>query len=219
RNSLRPRMLGRWSMGMMAESGRGERAGAVDGADGGRSRSDDACAGAGGPDAPAVVAAAVDVEALASDARLERMERVALLHAEITAATRSFLSALAESDRHRDWEAEGFRSCAEWLAWRLGIKRNAANERVRTARALEHLPLISDAMARGELSFSKVRALTRVATPDSEAELLTFARAGSAENLERLVRGWRSLLLDGEGEARLERRQHARRSFAVFPDE
>lgn len=165
------------------------------------------------------VAVEVDVEALASDERLERMERVAMLHAEITAATRSFLSALAESDRHRDWAAEGFGSCAEWLAWRLGIRRNAANERVRAARALEHLPLISDAMARGELSFSKVRALTRVATPDSEAELLTFARAGSAENLERLVRGWRSLLLDAEGEARLERRQHARRSFAVFPDE
>src|SRR5690606_16532 len=163
------------------------------------------------------VAVEVDVEALASDERLERMERVAMLHAEITAATRSFLSALAKSDRHRDWAAEGFGSCAEWLAWRLGIRRNAANERVRAARAVVHLPLISEAMAGGGLSFSKVRALRRVATRDSEAELLAFARAGSAENLERLVRGWRSLL-DAEGEARLERRQHARRSFAVFPD-
>src|SRR5690606_40901029 len=107
------------------------------------------------------VAAEVDVEALASDERLERMERVAMLHAEITAATRSFLSALAESDRHRDWAAEGFGSCAEWLAWRLGIRRNAANERVRAARALEHLPLISDAMARGEPSVSKGRARPR----------------------------------------------------------
>ncbi len=138
---------------------------------------------------------AVDYEALASNARLERMERVAVLFGEITAATREFLAALARSDRHRDWEGEGFASCAEWLAWQIGIQRNAANEKVRAARALEHLPLISDAMARGQLSFTKVRALTRAATPENEAELLTYARAGSAASLERLVRGWKTLSL------------------------
>ena len=85
-----------------------------------------------------------DGAAAESDARLERMDRVAVLFGEITAATREFLRALAESDRCRDWAEEGFGSCAEWLAWRVGIGRNAANEKVRAAHALEGLPLISE---------------------------------------------------------------------------
>ncbi len=155
--------------------------------------------------------------ARASDAREVRMDRVAVLYAEITAATREFLAALAESDRHGDWAEEGFASCAEWLAWRIGITRNTANEKVRAARALEALPRTSEAMARGELSFSKVRALTRVATPDNEAELLELARAGSAANLEQVVRGWKRL--SREDEAAWERARHRRRCFSVFPDE
>ena len=158
-----------------------------------------------------------DQEALEPEAHIERMDRVAVLFAEITAATREFLAALAQSDRHRDWEDEGFGSCAEWLAWRIGITRGTANEKVRAARALEDLPLISEAMASSELSFSKVRAITRVATPDNESELLEFARAGSAANLERLVRGWKKLSRWNEQQA--ERVRHSRRRFSVFPDE
>ena len=158
-----------------------------------------------------------DQDALESDARVERMERVAVLFGEITAATREFLRALAESDRHLDWEEEGFGSCAEWLAWRIGITRGTANEKVRAAQALEDLPLISEAMARGEISFSKVRALTRAATSQNESELLEFARAGSAANLERLVRGWKKLSRFDEQQA--ERIRHNSRCFSVFPDE
>ena len=168
--------------------------------------------GAIGPDQ-----GALDREALESDARVERMDRVAVLFGEITAATREFLKALAYSDRHRDWEDEGFGSCAEWLAWRIGITKGTANEKVRAARALEDLPLISEAMARGDLSFSKVRALTRAATPDNEGELLEFALAGSAANLERLVRGWKTLSRFDEQQQ--ERLRHNRRCFSVFPDE
>ena len=154
--------------------------------------------------------------ARASDAREERMDRVADLYARITAVTRDFLAALAESDRHRDWEEEGFGSCAEWLAWRIGVTRNTANEKVRAARALETLPLTSEAMARGTLSFSKVRAITRVARPDTEAELLELARAGSAANLERVVRGWKRL--SRRDEAAWERARHRTRCLSVFPD-
>ena len=159
----------------------------------------------------------MDRARLESDARQDRMDRVAVLFGEITAATREFLRALAESDRHRDWAEEGFGSCAEWLAWRIGITRNTANEKVRAALALEGLPLISDAMARGEISYSKVRSLTRAATADNESELLEFARAGSAANLERLVRGWKTL--DRSGEQRAERIRHRSRCLSVFPDE
>ncbi len=155
--------------------------------------------------------------ARASDEREARMDRVAVLYARITAATREFLVALAESDRHGDWAEEGFASCAEWLAWRIGVTRNTANEKVRAARALEALPRTSEAMARGELSFSKVRALTRVATRENESALLELARAGSAANLERVVRGWKRL--SREDEAAWERARHRRRCFSVFPDE
>jgi hypothetical protein len=151
-----------------------------------------------------------------ADARHERMDRVAVLFGEITAATREFLRAVAECDRHRDWAEEGFGSCAEWLAWRIGITRDTAGEKVRAARALESLPLISEAMARGRISFSKVRALTRAATPENEAELLEYARACSAASLERLVRGWKTL--GRVDEARAERLRHRLRSFSVFPN-
>jgi hypothetical protein len=159
---------------------------------------------------------AMDLAALESDARLERMDRVAVLYGEITAATREFLRAVAACDRHGDWAEAGFASCADWLAWRIGISRMTASEKVRAARALEDLPLISAAMDRGEISFSKVRALTRVATPESEAELLEFARAGSTASLERLVRGWKTM--DRAGEQRVERLSYRLRSFSVFPD-
>jgi hypothetical protein len=158
----------------------------------------------------------MDEAGLATDARIERMDRVAVLYAEITAASRGFLRALAACDEHRDWAEEGFASCADWLAWRVGITRHTATEKVRAARALESLPLISDAMARGELSFSKVRALTRVATPESEAELLAFARAESAASVERLVSGWK--LLDRAGEENAEQLRHRTRRLSIFPD-
>jgi uncharacterized protein DUF222/HNH endonuclease len=157
-----------------------------------------------------------DRAATESDARQKRMDEVAILYGEITSATRAFLAALAESDRHQDWMDEGFGSCAEWLAWRIGVTRNTANEKVRAARALEDLPLISEAMSRGELSFSKVRAVTRVATPANEAELLEFARAGSAANLERVVRGWKQLSRGDE--AQRERARHRTRYLSIVPD-
>ncbi len=158
----------------------------------------------------------MDLEAVESDARVERMDRVAVLYGEITAATREFLRAVAACDEHRDWVEVGFASCVDWLSWRLGVSRMTASEKVRTARALEDLPRISEAMDRGEVSFSKVRALTRVATPDTESELLSYARASSAADLERLVRGWKAM--DRAGEERVERLRHRLRSFSVFPD-
>jgi hypothetical protein len=157
-----------------------------------------------------------EVIGLEADARMERMDRVAVLYAEITAATREFLRALTACDRYRDWAEAGFACCADWLAWRIGVSRNTANEKVRTALALESLPLTSEAMARGELSFSKVRAITRVATPETEAELLRYARTESTASLERLVRGWK--VLDRADEERADCLRHRLRRFSIFPD-
>jgi len=157
-----------------------------------------------------------DTAVESEDASSERMDRVALLYGEITSATRRFLSAVAEWDRHRDWAVAGFGSCAQWLAWRIGITRGTANEKVRAARALEDLPLISEAMSHGEVSFSKVRALTRVATAKNETELLAFARACSAAKLERVLRGFQDLSrLD---EQRRERVRHRQRRLTIVAD-
>jgi 5-methylcytosine-specific restriction endonuclease McrA len=99
----------------------------------------------------------------------------------------------------------------------VGLDLGAARERVRVARALGPLPLLADALARGALSYAKVRALTRVATPETEARLLAVGRAGTAAHVERIVRGWRRV--DRQAEAREAARQHAGRALHVYQDE
>lgn len=113
------------------------------------------------------------------------------LYACITVATHKFLTLVAEFDEQGYWQLGGVQSCAHWLNWRCGIGMNAAREKVRVARALKALPKVSKAFARGEISFSKVRAISRVATPETEDYLLTFARNGTAHHVEKLVRGYR----------------------------
>jgi hypothetical protein len=82
------------------------------------------------------------------------------------------------------------------------------------ARALGTLPLLSQALAKGELSDAKVRALTRVATPETEARLLAVGRAGTADQVERIVRGWRRM--DRKAEIAEAKRQHAYRALRVY---
>jgi hypothetical protein len=115
------------------------------------------------------------------------------LSASITVATWRLLILIAELDRRRAWQQWGVISCAHWLNWKCGIDLGAAREKVRVARALENLPLVSDALARGELSYSKARAITRVATPASEDYLLMIARHGTASHVEKLVRAYRQV--------------------------
>ena len=142
-------------------------------------------------------------------------ERIAELAARINSAEAQMMNLIADFDRRGGWK-DGFGSCAEWLAWRIGIKIGPARERVRAARALEKLPQTADALREGSISYAKVRALTRVATPDSEAKLLEFARIGSAAKLERMVRMWRKLSRDEELTA--EQARHRSRAFSVFVD-
>ena len=99
----------------------------------------------------------------------------------------------------------------------MGLDPGAARERVRVARALGTLPLLAAALARGEISYAKVRAVTRVATPDTDAQLLGVARGGTAAHVERIVRGWRCV--DRHAEARESRRRHASRALHVHEDD
>jgi hypothetical protein len=149
-------------------------------------------------------------------AALDRLgDQIAELSAHLDAATYRLLVLIREFDERRGW-ANGFRSCAEWLSWRVGLDPGAARERVRVARALAGLPKLAEAMARGELSYSKVRALTRVATPETEDRLLTVGHSGTADHVDRIVRAWR--LVDRRIEAKDANRQHASRLLQLFED-
>ncbi|MBI4635934.1 MAG: DUF222 domain-containing protein, partial [Candidatus Rokubacteria bacterium] len=142
---------------------------------------------------------------------LDRLgDEIAELSAHLEAATARLLDLIREFDAREGWNT-GFRSCAAWLSWRVGLDLGAARERVRVARALGTLPLLAHALARGALSYAKVRALTRVATPETEERLLAVGRAGTAEDVERIVRGWRRV--DRQAEARETARQHASRAL------
>jgi len=143
-------------------------------------------------------------------------DEIAELSAHLDAATARLLALIREFDTRGGWNT-GFRSCAAWLSWRVGLDLGAARERVRVARALETLPLLAEALAHGQLSYAKVRALTRVATPETEARLLAVGRAGTAAHVERIVRGWR--LVDRRAEARETAQRHAGRALHVYQDE
>src|SRR6266850_2927634 len=143
-------------------------------------------------------------------------DEIAELAAHIEVATARQLDMIREFDARGGW-ANGFKSCAEWLAWRVGMDLGAAYERVRVARALPKLPRFSAALARGEVSYSKVRAVTRVATPETEERLLTFARCGTAAHVERLVRAWRRV--DRNAENQEAAQQHKSRVLYGYQDE
>jgi hypothetical protein len=147
---------------------------------------------------------------------LDRLgDEIAELSAHLEAATARLLALIREFDARGGWNT-GFRSCAEWLAWRVSLDPGAARERVRVARALGALPALAEALGRGELSYAKVRALTRVATPETEGRLLAVGRAGTAAHVERIVRGWRRV--DRQAEGREAARQHAGRALHVHQE-
>lgn len=132
----------------------------------------------------------------------------------INAATSRLLEMIREFDREELWHADGICSCAHWLNWKCGIGMNAAREKVRVANALGELPKIDASFAKGELSYSKVRAMTRVATPDNEDYLLMIANHGTAYHVEMLVRKYRRARKLQELEEA--DKQHDERSLQVF---
>ena len=160
----------------------------------------------------------VDVQQSDSLTRADALEReITDLCAQINAASYRLLKLIAELDDEAPWGAWGLLSCAHWLNWRCGIGLNAAREKVRVAHALKELPVISAAFASGQLSFSKVRALTRVADPVIEAELVELAFLSTAAQTEKLVRAFRSI--EGRDEREQARARHAARELTWCHDE
>jgi hypothetical protein len=161
-----------------------------------------------------------EIDALADD--------IALTAAHLDARTHRLLDGIRRFDAAGGWAWQGARSCAHWLSWRIGVGLGAAREQVRVARALGGLPLIDEALAHGALSFAKVRAMTRVATPESEALLLQYATSSTGAQLERICRSFRKVVRVGvvgaDQDERFVRRRHldsgmVRIEAQLHPDE
>jgi hypothetical protein len=134
------------------------------------------------------------------------------LAGQLNAANYRWLTLIAEFDRRNGWADGKLPSCAHWLNFKCGLNLGAAREKVRVAHALAGLPKISASMARGELSYSKVRALTRVACEGTEDTFLMIALHGTAHHVERLVSGYRRA--QEAEELSREAQQHANRSVS-----
>jgi len=140
--------------------------------------------------------------------------RITELWGYLNAATYRFLALVAEFDREKAYARHGLASTAQWLNWQCGIGKLAAREKVRVARLLEQLPEISGAFEKGEISYSKVREMSRVATPENESVLVHIARHGTAAHVEKLVRkfNWTKR----RDAAKLAQRQHELRRVQCF---
>ena len=150
------------------------------------------------------------------DSNLE--EQLCLLAGNINAASYRFVKLIAACDNRRLWAQQGSMSCAYWLNWVCGLSLHAAREKIRVGHALNDLPKISAAYSAGELSFSKVRAMTRVAIPENEDYLLMLARHGTAKHLESLVSAYRSALACAESERAQRQRANRRLEWRIDED-
>jgi hypothetical protein len=144
-------------------------------------------------------------------------DQITELAAHLHAATYRLLVLLREYDERNGWGSKGLNSCAHWLNWKCGISLGAGREKMRVAHALKDLPQISREFRHGRVSYSKVRAMTRVATPKNEKYLLMIARHGTAVHVERLVRQYR--MVKRREALKRENTLHARREMRWFVDE
>jgi hypothetical protein len=142
-----------------------------------------------------------------SSVPLERLEaEICELAGHLAAATCRFLVRLGDFDARRGWASWEMNSCAEWLSWKCQMSSGTAREHVRVARALRVLPVIRGEFGAGRLSYAKVRALTRIATPDTEAGLAEIAGPMTGNQLERFVRAHRQVSSADDATARIQRR-------------
>jgi hypothetical protein len=128
----------------------------------------------------------LDVAALSDD---ELVVELATWSGRVAAGEGLVLRLLGELDAREAWAQIGVLSCAHWAAWKLGLTLTTAREKVRVARCLRDLPLLTDRMAQGRVSYAQVRAITRVATPANEADWIELARHTTASQLEKTARG------------------------------
>lgn len=147
---------------------------------------------------PAPLDESLDLETLAGLTKEQLADRLTSWAGRVAAGEARLMAYLGEFDERRGWSGVGMLSCAHWLSWRLGLGLKAASERVRVSRALRELPAIRAAFEAGEISYSQVRALTRISTVDNEHRYLNVARHATGGQLDRLVRGMRRAVRNRE---------------------
>ena len=144
-------------------------------------------------------------------------DEITEMAAHLAAGTCQLLELIAIFDEEGGWQCPGIASCANWLNWKCGMSMGTARERVRVARALPALPKILASFRIGKVSYSKVRAMTRVATWRNEEVLLNVAHHGTAAHVETQVRLYRKVKRSeafAQGEL-----QHARRKLSLYQDD
>ena len=127
-------------------------------------------------------------------AGVELQGRIGVLAARIHAATAELVKLAAELDDDGAWAESGMRSCAHWLSINIGVDLYTGGEMVRAGHALETLPLLRAAFEDGRLSFDKIRAVTKVATPADDEVWTSMALHASGAQLARICRGVRQAL-------------------------
>ncbi len=158
-----------------------------------------------------------DVDHCAGEMPLERLEaEITELCGHLTAGECRWLLLIAEYDRRKGYETWGCHSIVQWLGWKCGLNARAARERVRVGRSLETLPLLRERFATGQFSYSKIRALTRIATPANEADMINIADHATASQVERIVRSYRGVL-SNEEELKEANESHKQRYFRLDP--
>jgi len=148
-------------------------------------------------------------------------DRITEMCGYLYAATYRLLVLIHEFDQQGYWKLPGLCSCAHWLNFKCGIGMNAAREKIRVAHALAELPKISAAFEKGELSYSKARAMTRIAHKDNEDYLLMIARHGTAFHVEKLVAKYSRAkrLQETEAANDADNERHASRELNYFYDD
>ena len=135
---------------------------------------------------------------------LERLEaQICELAGHLAAATCRFLVLVGDFDARRGWASWEMTSCAAWLSWKCQMSSHTAREHVRVARALRNLPVIRAEFGAGRLSYAKVRALTRIAMPATEAGLAELAGPMTGNQLERFARAHRQVSRADDADSRV----------------
>jgi Domain of unknown function (DUF222)/HNH endonuclease len=128
-----------------------------------------------------------------SQVPIDRLEAdIASIASDLGRRLEQWLALVAEFDRRGGARRWGYRGTAEWLAWRCGLTQRTARDHVRVARELAARPLMRAGLASGELSYSKVRAISRAPAGEREAALVDLARSATAGEVEQVVRALRS---------------------------
>jgi hypothetical protein len=162
---------------------------------------------------------ATDVREVRGYTPLEHIEaELTELAGQLAAGECRWLLLVSEYDRREGYKQWGCRSCVQWLSWQCGLDGRSARDKLRVARALEHLPVVTREFGAGKLSYSKVRALTRIATPENEADLVELAEHATAAQVERVVRSYRRARNADDDRSDADR-QHAERCLRIDPDD